>query len=303
MLKRILTHAGDNKQTVLFCGDLIHLARTDCRVTNGVTQVLQSMHDKYPDMNVILISGNHDQSGKNSLSTPVPTHAEKWQAAVRFSPSYSNVHYLAGNEDGVGYVLYNNPQSGVDCLVAGIDYLEHAEDQEHAIRAAALLLEQLKGHYTKSILLIHQSPIVEGAPFMGTFDPKSPLLEGWDIVFNGHIHNYEILSPNVVQVGIPMVTNDAEGPGCGFLEYDSARNIHRHVSTDGEYPEYTSDPNAEQGYYRPKFEASEKSTASSSLTVYAGLKPKEALNQYLNEVEQDAEVVKLALKLADPLWN
>lgn len=302
MLKRILSQAGEAGQTVLFCGDLIDKAKADCRVTNGVTQVLQTVHDTYPNLNVILISGNHDQSGKNSLSSPVPTHAEIWPAAVAFSSMSQNVHYLIGNEDGVGYVIYTNPLSGIKYLIAGIDYLEFKEDQEHAIAAADLLRQSLHGHYEKCVLLIHQSPITDGAEYIGTFDPKSPALEGWDMVFNGHIHQYALLAANVVQVGIPMVTRHLEVPPCGFLLYDGKRGVVTRVLTDGEYPVYTDDPEAEQGYYRPVFEPTEKA-ANSSLAIYAGLTPEEALKTYLHEVETDTEVVNRALNIANQLWN
>ena len=84
------------------------------------------------------------------------------------------------------------------------------------------------------ILIMHQTV---GFPMVpDDIDPRHPLFDSFDMVFNGHIHQYSKVNARFINVGTPIHRDAGDiGQEKGYLIYDIETGKYERVITEG-YP-------------------------------------------------------------------
>ena len=173
-------------------------------VVNEFLAKVEALSEKYPNIKVVTISGNHDQATVQTLDKDAVTIVESIE------------------RESKGCVTMLDKQMFIDIgdqiRVHGIPYFEHKEHFE------ARLADSVKNvkEGAKNILLMHQVPSnLQNKAMAVDVDIDNERFKAFDMVFNGHIHKHEKLSENFVNVGSP-IHRDAEDEGLekGYLVAD-----------------------------------------------------------------------------------
>lgn len=198
ILRDLLEYARNTSGDVLFNGDLFHKrVSIDVRIFNMVFEVLSS----YPDVKVIMVSGNHDKV----------TNALASDSALEAFKALPNVIVISTMEKLVmdEYTLY------------GVSYGEEVDEMKGWIANEAANLNP----NTINILCAHIG--VDGSStgqyshtLSGAFKVADLYPDKFDIVTLGHYHKRQFLGglPNVFYVGNTLQTSFAdEGQEKGFM--------------------------------------------------------------------------------------
>ena len=185
ILQKIYSAAKIHKCPVLFGGDLYDN-------NNGLSNLVLNESFKWfnrfkkKGIKILAISGNHDQSEKNTLSNKSPSYIDMMATIYSNFTCLDNA-YLREN----GYI------------VAGVPYYSSPDDFLKSLRVISKNMEQ---HREKKILLIHTH--LPGASEPSGFKLDSDLpkniykeLKQFDLVLSGHIHKPQELSSNVINMG------------------------------------------------------------------------------------------------------
>jgi len=191
---------------ILFSGDLIHKPKA---IDN---RVLESFIDYYrtyiEDLGVdfIAISGNHDQSQKNTFQHKSPSYIK----------SFSKVFKTLKCVDCETWTNKN-------IVVCGIPYYTHNKGFNRALKRHR---QTIKGDSRFKILLIHTD--LPGATNTAGFEIKEsrkimPNLHEhfreFDLVLAGHIHKPQQLARTVIMMGSPGHQNSGDmGMKMGYWE-------------------------------------------------------------------------------------
>lgn len=199
ILDNLMNYARNKNGDVLFNGDMFHKrVSIDVRIFNMLFQVISS----YPDVDVIMVSGNHDKV-TNSLYSD--------SALAPFS-ALSNVTVCSTLDKIVkdDYTLY------------AVSYGEEVEEMKAWIKEQADNLD----HETVNILSAHIG--VDGSStgkyshtLGGAFKVADLYPDKFDIVTLGHYHKRQFLGnlSNVFYVGNTLQTSFAdEGQEKGFYD-------------------------------------------------------------------------------------
>ena len=204
---------------VLFCGDLFNnMQLIHTEVIDRVTEVFQKCTKKHPKVKWIMISGNHDYATKNFIE----------------KPAISAVNALARVSDNV-LVIDNGRYSGDDFVVHGVSYYDNPEHFKLAladVSKAAAKGQSGKSHY----LLMHQTVgFADLVP--DDIDPRDPLFDPFDLVFNGHIHAHSVVNAKFINVGSPLHRDAGDiGKEKGVLLLDAKSGKFVRIVLD--YPVY-----------------------------------------------------------------
>lgn len=176
---------------------------------------------QYENVDVVMISGNHDQSTKNLYN----------------APAISAVHALAELADNI-YCVDNGYYSGDDFHIFGVPYYPEEEDLRKAIldvNGTAKAIQIDGGN--KVYLTMHQTVGFDQDLAPDDIDPKDPLLTPFDMVFNGHIHTHSIVSERFINVGTPLHRDAGDiGKDKGILIFDTATDTFERIILD--FPQY-----------------------------------------------------------------
>lgn len=186
-LKIVQYKALTHQVPVLFAGDLFHKPKSlsnkifDKFITNYVQEC-----------KMFAISGNHDQSEKNTLKHESPSYVR-------------TLHHCIPNFKCVDNTYYET----TDFIVAGIPYLTH---NKGFLKMKRKLESQLKNSTKLKILLIHRdlpgakTPVGYEVNESDDLKGKSlkKVFKNWDLVLVGHIHKPQELAPNVFMLGSPL---------------------------------------------------------------------------------------------------
>ncbi len=204
VLEEVLSNARNRNMPVLFCGDITH---KHGYVPTIVLDSLINAFDRYNDVKVYAISGNHDQISKSYLDSPVESIVSVLSKVV---PNLSCIDFSV--------------QKIGDYNVFGIPYLQRSEDFNTYLRN---IQPYITGN--NNILLAHQTPTRLFNPFIpAQIDIDSELLDLFDFVFLGHIHKYQDFGKNRFMVGNPLVQDESDigdKKGCLLLENGEVKRL------------------------------------------------------------------------------
>lgn len=215
------------RANILFCGDLFNnMQILQTEVAARVTKLFWEKSNYYrmePCVNFILISGNHDYATRNSLD----------RAAI------SGNAVLDGVGDNVS-IIDNRSWNmfGSDVYVYGIPYFDDKNDFRVALEKASKEAEDKPN----TILLMHQTVGLGLDMVEEDIDPLDPLFNAFDVVFNGHIHQYSQVADDWYNVGSPIHRDASDvGQDKGYLIYDTETKIVERVILD-KYPKFRQLP-------------------------------------------------------------
>lgn len=193
---------------ILISGDLYDQQKSlPTVVVNATIHTFKLLFSKYPNIEVIAISGNHDQSSKNLIDDPAIT------ALSHLDVLFDRFHLI----DNSSYIIEKNAEL---IEILGIPYYSHKEHFLSKIDNQPVR--------NKSYLMIHQTP--KHSNPMIPHDFIGDEFPNFDYVFCGHIHRHEQISNNVVLVGSPLHRDlGDEGQEKGFLVFDTDNNSYERV--------------------------------------------------------------------------
>jgi exonuclease SbcD len=208
VLEQVLNEARVRKVPALFCGDITH---KHGYVPTIVLNTLIDSFQRYSDVKVYAISGNHDQISKSYLDNPVESIISVLSKVL---PNLVCIDFSVNQIEG-----YN---------VFGIPYLQRSEDFN-------TYLKNIQPYITgkNNILLAHQTPTRLFNPFIpAQIDIDSELLDLFDFVFLGHIHKFQDFGKNRYMVGNPLVQDESDlGDKKGCLILDNGKVERLMIST------------------------------------------------------------------------
>jgi DNA repair exonuclease SbcCD nuclease subunit len=170
---------------ILFCGDMFHEpGKISTIAFNKLVGILNRMHEMYPEIRMIAISGNHDQQGRNTLDTPSQSAMEALAEAV---PEV--------------ITIWDNCADLVEGVhICGIPYYEFPEDFSRVLEG---MVESIPLD-TPSILMMHQVPTGSVDPIPAQIDSRDIRFGGFSVVLNGHIHRHQSIRNTFITVGSPL---------------------------------------------------------------------------------------------------
>lgn len=199
----ILAHEK-GAEHILFAGDLYDAQKAiPTIVVNKVIQKFDYLFNKYPGIDFVAISGNHDYATKNLLDKPAVT-------------ALTHLDEIFG-----GFILIDNQtltlESGV--TISGVPYYEY-QDHYHTMLEQRTFEIDPADH---NILLVHQTPDnISNTSIPADTDPESHLYGYFNQTFCGHIHKREILTNKFMLVGSPLHRDQGDiGQDKGILIYDT----------------------------------------------------------------------------------
>lgn len=215
-------------EVILFIGDLVDQQRSiPTMVVNGLIQCFKDNFDEYPDIVFVAISGNHDYATKNLIGSPAVT------ALTSFATIFNRFIILDNDILDIHY-------GGGSVRLWGIPYYEYTEHFKERLQEVSTGADEIGGI---NILMQHQTP--EGwVDLAADISADDPLYEPFELVLNGHIHEYRVLkqqSPLFISVGNPLPRDLGDlGQPKGVLAVDLS-NIdqgHRFIDIGKKYPQF-----------------------------------------------------------------
>lgn len=273
-------------KTLLFPGDLYDAQKAiPTIVITAVIKTFKKMFLKHPDMDFIAISGNHDYGSKNLFGK------EPISALTHLVEVFPDNFILIDN----GFIEYD------DVTIYGIPYYEYSEHYDQALRK---LCEESVDDKKHKILLIHQTPDgISNTSFAFDTDPNDPLYDNFDMIFCGHIHERQKLTPKFLVVGSPIHRDQGDiGEDKGFTYYGSdIDTLGFHILND-KYPTFERvetledvDPNNYNILAQTVVEV-ENSDNINVEEFNTDLKPTELLTNYWSEVDgEDKDLLNVGL--------
>ena len=208
----MFSYCNDNNITAIyFGGDLVHANNnTPIKVTLNVLDLFERMFDKYPQINVFAISGNHGLGEKSILERA--NNLISWVQIL--SKRFSNFNCI-----DMGSWYTSDTQ---DTVVYGIPYLEFKEDFDKALTIQSDKAAKSTAKF--KTLLIHQTPDFPTINFPMDTNPNDPRYKVFDHVHCGHIHKRMPITEYFSLIGTPTQLGFDEGGlqvDNGFLVYDT----------------------------------------------------------------------------------
>lgn len=283
-------------KTILFGGDLGDLPKyVYTKVLVALIRRFRKWFSKYPDITMLAISGNHDQSEKNLWDKPAAT-------------------FLAAIAEAFpeNFILIDNDIIEMSCgvTVAGIPYYEHKACFDKALDSMYEKCLYPNDEKRKVTLLIHQTP--EGLPnrhIRPDTSPADPRYGAFDMVLCGHIHQKQIITPKFIVGGNPLhrdLGDVGSEKGIWVLDLANPTDI-EFVSRRGRYPEFLrvdahliTEELRQAAFVVPTSSRQEiKVEGSADASMFnSGLDMKQILTNYWKQVEgADERLLKVGLEL------
>ena len=188
-------------QLILMPGDLFNnMQIMATKAVNAVAKCFRKNFEDYPEIALIMISGNHDFSEVNLLGSKAESALEHLKTVF-----WRNIVLL---DNLVGGFTTDGGHS-----IWGIPYFEHSEHFRK-------MLEALNNIAEPNILLMHQT-VGSGLPIEDDIEPTDPLFDHFSMIFNGHIHESQQLTDKFINVGSPISRDAGDiGKAKGFWIVD-----------------------------------------------------------------------------------
>jgi len=240
MVRDFIILSNDRKVPIWFTGDFLHTPDfISNKLLDAITETLQGLFEKYPNAKMYAITGNHDQSESNTLTTPSPSYIKSLSRVI---PNIICIDYKSVLTKGV--------------MLHGIPYLDHNRGFEEAIKNNWL------EPGLKHILMIHTN--LYGATDPSGYEVSSveniprnmgKFFKDFDMVLSGHIHKTKELWPNkVYMVGSPCQQRKSD-MGCKMCYLEIYEDL-KVKTVETNYPEfryYDGDkPPDDFNYWMPK---------------------------------------------------
>jgi len=170
---------------ILLPGDLFNnMIIIATSVVREVTKCLKSNFDKFPNILIIAVSGNHDQNTQSLFDSP-------GESALEYLTVIFPNFILLDKAPHTYFTKNNN-------TIVGINYYEHSE------HFRKVLEEVGKNRMPGKIHLLTHQTIGSGLPIEDTIDPTDPLFDPFDFIYNAHIHSCEQVTDRFINIGSPM---------------------------------------------------------------------------------------------------
>ena len=291
VLSYLVSKANKYDCPVLFCGDLLHQAKS---ISNDLFATLQyEMVHMYGDWGLYkselwAISGNHDMPSANTKEHP----SNSWVAIL--SNYYNFLECIDWQSRETEYIK-----------VWGIPYLDHNIGLNEAVKA--IEVDQTK----KNILLLHTdypgAKDTDGIEVGTVENLNINLLSKFDLTLIGHIHKPQRLGKKVYMVGAPLQQRRTD-KNCdmGYLKIYEDMTV-KFVNLSDKFPKFidveTEDEVKEDGNYYTVVGAKAKLKEEKPHKITKSLSKKRLVKRYLKakgiKDEQKKEVLLKVLKEAD----
>lgn len=192
---------------ILLPGDLWHTPAGIATKTFYIfAKLFNELRQRFPNVRVIGIPGNHDQVESSKIDTPVPNLFSAWCEC--FPETFKDASFQ--------FIETKN------LIISGIPYISHNIGFNDYIKKS--LSEKINGHKSEAlrVLLIHTdlpAAIDPSGREIGQVEnvPRNlgRFFKDWDFVLCGHIHKPQIMwADNVIMMGSPYQQrrSDAECP-------------------------------------------------------------------------------------------
>lgn len=213
----------NNIETILFGGDMVERqVTTPIKVILETLQFFKDTFEKFPNIQVIAISGNHDLGEKSIFHT---------------AESLVSWCHIMGNTFEQWHCIDLKSMQVDNLHIFGIPYLEYKEDYDKSLTLVTAQKELSNARY--SILLIHQTPHLPGLNIPMDTDPNDERYGVFDQVFCGHIHKRMHLATNFNLIGTPLQHSFDEGGyqvDNGFIEYNVETKEKKYINLN--YPKF-----------------------------------------------------------------
>jgi DNA repair exonuclease SbcCD nuclease subunit len=284
-IKAVYQKANDEGiNVVVFGGDLFDNQRLlPTEVVNRLVDLFINLSEDFPEIVCYAISGNHDYATKNLLHSPAITaltHIE------RIIPD--------------NFVIIDNQVRILEnekVVLVGIPYYELPEHYNTVLSEISNKVDTLENKNVPKILIIHQTPTGLANPNIPTdTDVNDELYDSFDMVFCGHIHQKQDITPKFSLIGSPLHRDlGDEGDEKGFWIVDTETMTKKFVSTKGNFPEFIrvelslgqGVPKDDFNYIVPIWKHAVDGTVESVNTenFSSALSPTKLLENYWNEVD------------------
>jgi len=211
---------------ILFGGDLYdNPGLLPTSVVNKTIDTFKKLFARYPDIEFIAITGNHDFATKNLWERPGVSALEHLDNLFERFSLIDNSHVIRG-----------------EAMIHGIPYYEYPEHYSEALKKTNFLADLHQENH-KQILLIHQTPSGLGNPNIPVdTEVLDPMYQPFDRVYCGHIHfEHRDLAENFTLVGTAMHRDLSDaGQEKGFLvmNLNKPEKGYNFISTAGLFPEF-----------------------------------------------------------------
>jgi len=223
ILKQVYKTANDNKiENILFCGDFFDTQYAiNTRVLTKTLEVMQKMSERYPEIYMYGITGNHDLATREG---------DKYSSAISMFDTINSINFIS--------LDYKAARLGKDVRVIGIPYknseIEFSDALDEIVRNEDI---------SDAILLVHQTP--KKFHHTGECDEKDSRFDDFIKVFSGHIHDRDNYNYNFTMVGNPLHRDLSDaGVDKGCLIFDTDTKEIDFISFDAFYPSFVK---VEQG--------------------------------------------------------
>jgi DNA repair exonuclease SbcCD nuclease subunit len=186
LLDYVFKLADTNKiKTIIMPGDLYNLMQIMSTETeDAVIKCLARNFEKYPEIYLVAISGNHDFANKNLIDAPAVSALEHLAAVFD--------HFVL--LDGKNSVYFTDNKN----IIIGVPYYEYPEHFRQALAE-----KELPEEGPRVFLLMHQV-VASGLPIEDHILPDDSLFDKYDMIFNGHLHTGKEVTDKFINVGAPM---------------------------------------------------------------------------------------------------
>ena len=267
------------------------------QVVNASIACFNRNFKRYPEIKLIAISGNHDDSNKNLIDSPAVSALE--HLAEIFPDNFILLdefksHFATdGGNIIVGLPYFEYPEhfrSALDNLDAWLDEKEPETKNT---------LQELLGG--RLILLMHQT-VASGLPIEDDIEATDPLFDNFDFIFNGHIHDGSQVTDKFINVGSPMARDAGDiGKKKGFwiVDLDDPVNTISFKDITDKYPQFlyktVGEPLTEwekQQYviFQPAVTAENTSDNLRNEKFNTNLAPAKILENYCSEILPKDEI-------------
>lgn len=253
----------NNINTIIFAGDLFDKPKVIKTFPFVLTVgIFKEMFEKYPNIKVLAIDGNHDLSSKNLSDND-----------LSITPLFA-LDMVFKN-----FVLVNNAViriEGNDFVF--IPYYNYSDD-------FFTQLTKMDYNGKKNYLVIHQTP--KHSNKMIPFDFDAEVFEDtFDYVFCGHIHKQEQVTPNFLIIGSPLHKDISDfGLDKGVIIFDTDTNKWENVYLDYPKFQYSTDYEKEtvvdNVFIMPKIE---KKVSTKSKVLGYNMQHDELIKVYIEKV-------------------
>lgn len=218
LIEELFDRARKEKADLWIVGDLFNTMQTIQTATIvSVISLFKRKLDEDPYINVIMISGNHDQATKNTTDTPAITALDT----------------VAELSDRV-HLIDNWYYSCDDYTVFGIPYYPEPEDFEKVLRQHTEMASKLS--HEPVYLMMHQTVGLNISMVPDDFDPGHTLFDEYDLIFNGHIHTPSEVRAHFINVGSPIHRDAGDiGQEKSYILLNTKKVVYERIKTEG-YP-------------------------------------------------------------------